>query len=274
MDPTSPIYADLRMPVQLQAGVRRISYFREMTERGTIRREPPRGFVTLIICLADPIGLSPPGTVASPLKAFAVGAGSGVFLASCGANNSGIEVQLRPWFAQRLLGGDVFDATSGVKDVTSLLPAGLDGYGRRSAITERAQVDLLIDWLLRRTAGWSEHTRPDIVEAWNLLEISAGTVNIDAIAGHVGLSHRHFKEVFLAATGLRPKQAARRLRFGHAIELIESIDELPLCEVAYVCGYSDQSHLTREFQSYAEISPFAFKASRLTELQGFEMATA
>ncbi len=246
-----------------------MSFFHEKTNAGTTRREPPRGYVTLIICLADPIAVSSLDAAGSPLTAFAAGAASGALKAVCGANNTGIEVQLRPWFAQCLLGQGVVGARAGITDVTHLLPSDLDRSGGGSISGLNDQIELVTDWLLRRAATGSDDPRPEIIQAWHLLEASAGALSITDLAARTGCSHRYFKEIFEAAAGLKPKRAARLLRLGRAIELIETADKPPLSEIAYACGFSDQSHLTREFQHLAAISPAVLGARRLTEMQGF-----
>lgn len=268
-----PVYLDLQPPAPLRAGVRRMSFFHEATEGGTTRREPPRGHATLIIGLADPIAVSAVDADAPPLAAFAVGAAAGPLTATCGANNSGIEIQLRPWFAAHLLGADILNASSEVMDVTDLLPAGLASLREVSPSSLSDRVAIVYDWLRRRLAMAQRDPRPEVIEAWRLLEISAGTVSIAGLAAHLGYSHRHFKDLFSLETGLGPKRAARLLRFGHALELIESVEALSLSEIAHACGYSDQSHLTREFRTLAATSPATFSASRLAELQGFGDAT-
>ncbi|MEL6244349.1 MAG: AraC family transcriptional regulator [Pseudomonadota bacterium] len=246
-----------------------MSFFHEKTETGTTRREPPRGYVTLIMCFADPIAISPLDATAQSVAAFATGAASGALLAICGANNTGIEIHLCPWFAARLLGVDPLEAMSGVVDVTHLLPTGLGQRPKRPTVSVNEHIDQMIDWLPCRAATMSKNPRPEIVHAWSLLEASAGTMHLADLAGRVGYSHRHFKHMFEAKTGLKPKQAARLIRFGRVLELIESSATPSLSEIAYGCGYSDQSHLTREFDRFAAMTPAAFSALRMNELQGF-----
>jgi AraC-like DNA-binding protein len=79
--------------------------------------------------------------------------------------------------------------------------------------------------------------------------------------GHVvadtGLSHRRFLTLFEQAVGLTPKRYCRVLRFQHAIAGVMAGE--PLGAVAIDAGYSDQAHLTREFQALAGVSPGAYR---------------
>lgn len=52
---------------------------------------------------------------------------------------------------------------------------------------------------------------------------------------------------FQEAAGLTPKAQARRWRFQKARTYLDQTS-FSLARVAGLCGYSDQSHLTREFR--------------------------
>ena len=55
--------------------------------------------------------------------------------------------------------------------------------------------------------------------------------------------------------GITPKAAARQIRFTQAHHLLMAEEKQPLSEIALTCGYSDQSHFTREFQALSGCSP-------------------
>ncbi|XYK81630.1 MAG: helix-turn-helix transcriptional regulator [Labrenzia sp.] len=248
--------------------------FREETASGTIRREPPRGYATLIVSFADPITVSSLHQCAPPANAFVVGATSGVLTVECGLNNNGIEFQLRPWFAAELLSGMGLEPANALVDLTPVLPS---IFVHPKCLTPASLADHLegiTSWLLRCLATAAHSTHPEILKAWNLLEGSTGSMKIADLADHAGISHRHFKHLFELATGLKPKRAARLLRLGRAVDLIENRRSAALSQISYTCGYSDQSHLTREFQDLAGISPAALQASAFNDLQGFPICAA
>jgi AraC-like DNA-binding protein len=64
---------------------------------------------------------------------------------------------------------------------------------------------------------------------------------------------------FREVVGLPPKTVARLLRLERAIELAASGVEW--AEVAYACGYYDQSHLVNEFQRITGASPTQYLAA-------------
>jgi AraC-like DNA-binding protein len=77
------------------------------------------------------------------------------------------------------------------------------------------------------------------------------------VVADTGLSHRRFLTLFEQAVGLAPKRYCRVLRFQRAIAGVVAGE--PLGAVAIDAGYSDQAHLTREFQALAGVSPGAYR---------------
>ena len=264
-----PIYVDIRPPAPLRAGVRRIVLFREVTEGGLTRRELPNGFATLIVSFADPVAIASAGADPRPSVAFSANADAGPVTAACGPNNTGLEIQMRPWFAACLFADAALASTSGVADLTPLLSTVCDTRldGAATELNDRAEE--VVNWLYRRAAMMVRVPRPEVVSAWARLEASGGRVPIADLALRSGWSHRHFKAIFEAETGLGPKRAARLLRFGRACRLLEDRDVTSLAELAFACGYSDQSHMTREFRAFAAMAPATLVERRLNDLPGF-----
>lgn len=95
---------------------------------------------------------------------------------------------------------------------------------------------------------------PEVARAWNLLAAGGGTTPIAKIAAEVGWSREHLVRRFAEQVGLTPKGSARMLRFQRAMGMLRR-PNVRLVEVAAACGYSDQAHLSREFQVLAGVSP-------------------
>jgi len=93
---------------------------------------------------------------------------------------------------------------------------------------------------------------------------SGGTARIDAIAREVGWSERHLGVQFRREIGLRPKVAARVIRFDRARHLLPGRAR---AEVAARCGYADQSHLARDFIAFAGLSPGAWMHAEVRNVQ-------
>jgi AraC-like DNA-binding protein len=94
--------------------------------------------------------------------------------------------------------------------------------------------------------------------AEQLLE-SNGALEIAALAKEAALSQRHFQRSFVQQVGLPPKAYARLCRLSHAIYMHEQFPKLGWSEIAYGCGYADQSHLARDFRDLEKESPSQFR---------------
>jgi AraC-like DNA-binding protein len=82
---------------------------------------------------------------------------------------------------------------------------------------------------------------------------------VRGIAKNIGLSERRFIQVFNAEVGVTPKLFNRVRRFQRTRGLIHRQEEAPdWAGIALECGYFDQSHLIRDFQEFAGISPAAY----------------
>src|SRR5262249_54901487 len=82
-----------------------------------------------------------------------------------------------------------------------------------------------------------------------------GLVRIDDLVRASGLSARQCRRRWIDRTGLGPKRFSRILRFRHATRLAATSHRWS--EIAVMCGYTDQSHLTREFRALSGSTPSA-----------------
>lgn len=69
-------------------------------------------------------------------------------------------------------------------------------------------------------------------------------LSIMELAGIAKLSKSHFTQAFTATFGQSPHQHVLNLRLDHAKHLLMN-EDMSVAEVAYLSGFSSQSHLTR-----------------------------
>ena len=131
--------------------------------------------------------------------------------------------------ASTLLGPDVQDLGINAPSVDKLQPGGL------------------ATWQAKRTLAY--------IEA-NL----ASKLDIDDLANVVALSRSHFSRAFKRSVGLSPMEYVVVRRVERAKEIIGGTRE-PLAEVALVCGFADQAHLSRRFRDIVGISPGRWRRS-------------
>jgi len=136
--------------------------------------------------------------------------------------------------------------------------------------------DLLIDGAVRAIAAVLTRENQDAVvkEAERLhltpAKLRAVTEYVEAhltqeitlaeLAGAANLSPFHFSRVFKRQTGVTPYRYVCLRRVERAITLLRDGD-LPLTEVALLCGFSSQSHFTSAFVKVKGIAPGRYRRS-------------
>jgi AraC-like DNA-binding protein len=116
-----------------------------------------------------------------------------------------------------------------------------------------ARFALLDEMLTRRLAG-AERSR-EVTWAWRRLRATHGRVPIGELASELGWSRKRIVARFRDEIGLAPKAVARQFRFERARELAGTMS---WGELAFECGFSDQSHLIREFRRITGRTPETF----------------
>lgn len=123
--------------------------------------------------------------------------------------------------------------------------------------TGAVEADRLIDAAAAYSVGpiSPQRSAPPFVER-SLAELDADLEDakrLSDLARRQGLSPFHLQRTFVRHVGLTPSQArvvarvrASRLRLA---------DGMRPTEVAYLCGFADQSHLTRTFATFMGVTP-------------------
>jgi AraC-like DNA-binding protein len=90
-----------------------------------------------------------------------------------------------------------------------------------------------------------------------LVEHLDGEISVADLAKECGLSRSHFIKAFKDSFGLTPHRWLTEYRIGRVKELLKS--SLSIAEIAVSCGFADQSHLTRAFNTIVGTSPGAWR---------------
>jgi AraC-like DNA-binding protein len=250
-------------PAVLRGIVTGISGYAEYATTPVVRREAPTGGCTLILAWGGPLsvdGLGGPSVEGAFLAGLAAAAGTTSFT----GHQAGVQVDLTPLGAACLLGrggAEVAHVVTGLDllDLPDLavLPERL--AGARTWDARFALVAATLTGLLARSAFRPD---PEVAHAWRRLAAARGRVPVGELAAETGWSRRHLLGRFHRQVGLPPTVAGRVLRFRHAANLLvpgSGPDRLPsdvrIADVAATCGYSDHSHLVREFRELAGCTP-------------------
>jgi AraC-like DNA-binding protein len=251
--------------------------YETVAEKRRDHRGLPSPFLTFIVTLDEPVVIAE-GEGERGLDVVVAGLSTEVEMVKMPERQSGLQAAVHPLAARRLFG-----LPAG--EIARMSLEGEDVLGRAAPrLRER----------LAEAAGWDERfgifgeemslergadapppgsltgPRAEVVEAWRLLTVTRGRIRIGDLAERVFLSRRRLSTLFVAEFGITPKEAARTMRFTHAVSRIgEAVrgGALDLAFVAAECGYADQSHLVREFRALAGISPSGWIAEEFPNIQ-------
>jgi AraC-like DNA-binding protein len=231
----------------------------------------PSPFLTFIVTLDTPVVIAEEGGERG-LDVVVAGLTTEVERVKMPRRQTGLQAAVHPLAARRLFGLPA-------AELARMSLEGEDVLGRTAPrLRER----------LAEVAGWDERfaifgeemglgrdaavagPRLEVVEAWRLLTATRGRIRIAELAERVYLSRRRLSTLFAAEFGLTPKEAARTMRFTHAVARIgEAVrgGALDLAAVAAECGFADQPHLDREFRDFAGTSPSGWIAEEFPNIQ-------
>lgn len=244
----------------------------------------PSPYLTLIFTLDEPLVVArhpdprqSPGTYAAMIG----GLHSSTALVVHEGAQSGIQVQLSPLAARPLVGmpaGELRSLDVQAEDVFG--PLATEIYERVRTAADWTARFAVLDRLLGGALDLDRTAPAEVVRAWALLLRSGGTAPIGDLARSVGWSERHLRARFTEEIGLRPKVAARVIRFHrarHTLQRNVGAGRPDIAGVAAECGYFDQAHLIRDWQQFTGLAPIDWIAHEVRNFQvssGVEAASS
>ena len=164
----------------------------------------------------------------------------------------GLQINLDPLAARALFGIPLHELAHRTVPLEDILGrflverlAGAPDWNARFAFLDETLAPRLAD------AGPS----PEVAWAWQRLRETHGRVPVGELAADLGWSRKRIVARFRDEIGLPPKSVARLLRFERARDLAGTMS---WGELAYECGFSDQSHLIAEFRRITDRTPETF----------------
>lgn len=182
---------------------------------------------------------------------------------------AGIQIALSPQGARQLFGVPCGVLQNTLVELDDIAPDLADLPDQLASVTdwrERLQITetRLLEAASGQPAAWAAS---EVVQARRRL---AQGHPVAAVAAEVGWSRRHLSARFNAEYGLTPKRFQRLARFARSARLLKQqvrAGSYELATIAALCGYADQAHLTREWQSFAGSSPTAWLHAEFPFLQ-------
>lgn len=113
----------------------------------------------------------------------------------------------------------------------------------------------------------NQPSEPAVFSVINQIIQSNGIASVPELAASSFLSTRQFERKFKAFSGFSPKLFSRIIRFQSALNAYGD-KEKSLTEIAYECGYYDQSHFIHDFKAFSGDHPRFYFSGR-TEGTGY-----
>jgi AraC-like DNA-binding protein len=82
------------------------------------------------------------------------------------------------------------------------------------------------------------------------------------IVQKIGYSQKHMIKIFKENVGVTPKHFLKVIRFQKAIAEIEARQQIQWTNVAFDCGFYDQSHFIADFKTFSGWTPEAYLRQR------------
>lgn len=247
-------FVEARIPRGLQPFIESMAGYRIAGVPAGVHIGMPSGTVSLILALDAPLDLVGADGRRGRYDTVLAGLHAGPALIRHDGYQHGVQLDLTPAGASLLVGGPAAEVSGTSVDLGQIIGPSARRLHERLSLTPgwEERFALVTQTLFAgRETRWEP--RAEVRHAWRLLRGSRGRRPIHEVAHEVGWSARHLGERFRDEFGHTPKTTARVLRFQESQRLVAR--RAPLVDVAMVCGYSDQSHLNRDWLEMAGTSP-------------------
>lgn len=184
-----------------------------------------------------------------------------------------VGIRFRPHGAFALLECPQHLSADEIPEVDALGIRWLSQATRRAqaAPTPHAALQVLEEALLLRLPVRTRRVDPRVNAVVAAIERAAGNLRIEEAAVQAGTSRRHLERLFAEQVGVGPKTLARLLRFQAAAARVVGEPAAALASVSGDSGYFDQSHMIRDFMTFAGTSPDALRR-RLGQMTAWMLA--
>lgn len=129
-----------------------------------------------------------------------------------------------------------------------------------NAIVRKSIYDLILKILAEEQRSYMPNEKERLIQpALELIarEYTRNDLSVQALAALCGISEAYFRRIFQEKFSISPRAYIIQLRMEYAKKLLQS-DQLPVHQVAELCGYYEPCHFSREFSRYTGVSPKAY----------------
>lgn len=122
-----------------------------------------------------------------------------------------------------------------------------------NAVDSTEAIKLIEQWLLLRLTESGIYNFNRVGVSLKHLFFD-NAISVERMAQLACLSRKQFERVFLNAVGMKPKEYSNVVRFQKSLWLMQNGNR-DFADIAYSCGYADQSHFIRECRRYSGVTP-------------------
>lgn len=196
-------------------------------------------------------------------KAWISGERTRYIVIGAARNQQMVGVRFRPGGAYPFFRFPISELSESVTELDLIWGTLVDEIRDELAEIESPDARLLrLESLLLRQVQRTLEPNRLITFAVHQLQHSPQFLAIRDLASMVGITQKHLISQFERVVGLRPKSFARVCKFQKVINLIEQQDQIEWSSLALDCGYYDQAHFIKEFQTFSGLNPSAYVTQR------------
>jgi AraC-like DNA-binding protein len=164
-------------------------------------------------------------------------------------------VYLYPFAVTQLFSFPGGDVKNQMVDLRSLIGIEADELEEKMflATDDKSRLKVVVNFLERKLATPKKQP-PGVFEAIKYVIQSNGTTKVEELARQNFRSTKQFERNFKYYSGFNPKLFSRIIRFQNALSEYNNKGK-SLTEIAYRCGYYDQSHFIQDFKEFSGFNP-------------------
>lgn len=117
-----------------------------------------------------------------------------------------------------------------------------------------ACIHLIEQFLLRRLCSFSDYNLKRMTAVLHKID-ETPCLSIAQLSDIACLGNKQFGRVFADFVGATPKEFLRIVRMQRALAMLQQEATHPFAQVAYECGFFDQSHMIKEFKLFSGYTP-------------------
>ncbi len=236
-------------------------HFKGFMPDHSIERVVPTGHLFILFELDgierhtfDNVSLEPNGTFS---KVWISGIHKNYLSISAPQNSEMFVIQFKPTGAYPFLHTPIHKLNNSVIDAQKIVGNEILELHDKllQASTSQDKFELAENWLLNR----HRESGPDqeLLDFFNKIAVQGDDKHQDAIATY-SKTQKHLINQFKKYFGLTPKNFQRIFRFNEILQQMQGKQYVEWSQIAYQCGYADQSHFIKEFKEFSGFNPQEF----------------